>query len=108
MDEGSPTSTGGLRYAITLSEALGIPLTVRVADKFYKRGWGFECKGPSTVICSWSITELDAKGRRTTMDFDLFDDDSPILIGLYIKEYSNTEEMHEEMTCKFRRPLEKQ
>lgn len=86
-----------------LSEALGISFKVRESDKRYDRGWGFEGLGSLPVACSWSITIQEVQGLPTTFDFDLFEDNSPLIIGLDLKRYSNTENFSHDRMFKFRR-----
>lgn len=106
LDDGSPTSTGGMSSAIKLFEALGIAFDVRRPDKLYERGWGFQCQGASPIACSWSITVQDLAGSPTTFDFDLFRDDSPLIIGLDLRIHSNTENMGTGRAFKFKRPTD--
>lgn len=106
LDDGSPTSIGGMSSAIKLCEALGIPFKIRRPDKYYERGWGFQCQNSSVIACSWSITLQDISGRPTTFDFDLFRDESQLIIGLDLKAYSNTENMGMERLFKFKRPTD--
>lgn len=57
-------------------------------------------------MCSWSLTVQDNDGNPTTFDFDLFRDDSPLIIGLDLRRYSDTENMGSVKLIRIKRPTD--
>lgn len=50
LDDGSPTSTGGMTSSIRRCEALVITFKPRRPDRKYERGWCFEGRGASEIV----------------------------------------------------------
>ena len=62
---------------------LGIELRLEMPSFYYRRGWGNKAAlGAKPGVCSWTLTIADRHGKQTSFTFDLFDDDSPLSIGL--------------------------
>lgn len=91
LDDGNPTSTGSIASASRLCDLVGISISLDPPRNIYRRGWGCEGLEPTTVICSWTLTLQDLEGKVTHVTFDLFDDDSPLIIGLYVTKYGRTD-----------------
>lgn len=70
----------------------------------YHRGWGNECIKPKPVLCSWSVSFKDIHNQPIELTFDLFDDESPLTIGLDIRRYSVTDMTSKPATMTIKRP----
>lgn len=77
LDEGAPTSTGGIRNAARLCVALGIALNLDEPRDVYLHGWGDRCADAKIIKYSWTITIQDVNDLPTSFIFDLVDGDSP-------------------------------
>lgn len=89
-----------------LSAALGISFEVDPPRHIYARGWGFDCLNSHPVVCSWSIIVQDLNDRPIEITFDLFDDSSPLVIGLDLKQYTTTDNFNFRLIIK--RPTDKE
>lgn len=56
------------------------------------------------VICSWTLALQDMNGHPTFLSFDLFDDNSPLIIGLDVSRYATTDFLSDSPRISFRRP----
>lgn len=106
MDDGNPTSTGSIGAALRLCDILGICLQLDPPEFYYSRGWGCQGLGASPVICCWTIAVQDINGRVTYITFDLFDDDSPLIIGLDLIRYGISDFVSVQLTLTFKRPTD--
>ena len=104
LDEGAPTSTGGIENAITLCDVLGIPFEIDPPRERYYHGWGDQCLGARITICSWTITIHDIHGKPTSFTFDLVSGSSPLILGQEVREYCNTFNLTNQRYIQMRRP----
>lgn len=86
-----------------MREALGTSFRARRPDRIYERGWGVQCQGAPQIICSWSVTIQADRGIPTTFDFDHFNDESPLIVGLDLSQYSDTDNMGSESCIRIKR-----
>ena len=64
LDEGAPTSTGGIINATQLCNYLGIPLTLRTPRDEYHHGWGQNCSDARPIVHTWDLTINDKMESR--------------------------------------------
>lgn len=102
--EGAPRSTGGLLQARALCDAMGIELQVEKPREYYVHGWGHNCSDAKSICCSRNLTVMDSNSHPVTLSFDLVDDNSPLIVGMDFRQYSDTWNMHTPSTMTFRRP----
>jgi len=69
-------------------------------------GWGSECLDAKLIECSWTLTLFDLNGRQTSLTFDLVQGRSPLILGLDVKEFSNTLNLKENPYIEFKRPFD--
>lgn len=91
LEEGNPLSSGGIRAAATLFHILGITFNLELAQRSYSRGWGNKALDAKPTLCSWTLSLLDINEEPTDIVFDLFDDNSPLAVGLDDKNFSETD-----------------
>ena len=108
LDEANPTASVGLASAARLCEILGLNIELEQPAFFYERGWGNKALGAKPIVCSWTLTLADRNGRPTSITFDLFDDDSPLALGLDDKHSSITDLINNPHTLTLSRPQDKQ
>lgn len=96
-----------MNNAATLCDMLGIPLLLDPPRDLYMHGWGQDCLDPKLIECSWTLTLHDIDGQPTSFTFDLVEGDSPLLLGLDIKQHSNTMNITTPRYIKFKRPEDK-
>lgn len=58
------------------------------------------------VMCSWLLTVQDLQGRPVLFRFDLFDDCSPLILGLDVKQYAKTDFIFDPPCLTIRRPTD--
>lgn len=87
-----------------LADALAIPLKLATPRKRYKHGWGTNCADAREVIVTWYLTINDRNGNATTLPFDLVEGRSPLILGLDVKQYSNTLNRQDPPVIEFQRP----
>lgn len=104
IDEGAPTSTGGMMNAACLCDMLAIPFEVQNPRDIYMHGWGTECANAKQIRCTWELTVMDAHNWPVTFTFDLVDGRSPLIIGLDLKQYADTYNRDMPRIILFRRP----
>ena len=104
LDEGAPTSTGGIINASQICDFLCIPLTLRPPRTDYHHGWGLDCSGAKPIKHTWDLTINDINGKPTLISFDLVNGRSPLLVGLDIKRYADTLNRTTPSTLVFKRP----
>lgn len=56
LDEGAPTSTGGIQNAMKLADALGLNFNLQPVSQPYLVGWGDCGANPKKVIFNWTFT----------------------------------------------------
>lgn len=69
---------------------LGIPFRVTAIESPYMHRWGNTCENAKPVEYQWTVTVNDVHKKPTSFCFDLVDGDSPMIIGLNLKKYSDT------------------
>lgn len=106
IDEGAPTSTGGIHDATELCNSLGITLELDQPRSRYTHGWGMGCADAKDIICSWHLTVHDSKCTPCTISFDLVEGTSPLIIGLDLKQYANTCNLQCPPYISFKRPTD--
>lgn len=106
LDEGAPTSTGGIDNAIVLCDVLGITLSLDPPRERYYQGWGEDCLGAKLIVCSWTLTTQDIAGKPTALTFDLVQGKSPLIIGQDIRQYCNTFNLTEQKYIRLKRPTD--
>lgn len=104
IDEGAPTSTGGTIEAAALCDMMAIPFEVHRPRAEYLHGWGTDCAGARPIKCTWHVTVMDTCGWPVTFEFDLVEGNSPLIIGLDLKRYSDTCNRSTPRTITFKRP----
>lgn len=104
LDEGAPTSTGGIENAATLCDILGIPLNLDPPRERYYHGWGDGCYGAKMVVCSWTLTVHDTTGKPTALTFDLVPGSSPLIIGMDIRAHCDTFNRDKQKYVRMKRP----
>lgn len=77
LDDGAPTSTGSINAAARICEILGRYFELERSPFTYERGLGVKGLGASQVLCSWILSFQDLRGQVTSIQLDLFGDDSP-------------------------------
>lgn len=107
LDEGSPTSTGSVKAASTLCDAIGIPLTLDPPRDVYQRGWGPTASNAVLITSSWTLTIQDMHDKAVSLTFDLSEDDSPLVIGLDAKRHSITDNLSTPARLILNRPKDK-
>lgn len=104
IDEGAPTSTGGMTNAARICDMLGIRFEVQEPRSHYMHGWGIECSDAKPIKCTWGLTVMDTRNLPVTFTFDLVEGDSPLIVGLDFKQYADTYNRDEPRMVKFKRP----
>lgn len=94
------------RNVATLCDILGVPLVLDQPRDLYMHGWGQECLNAQMINCYWTLTLHCIHGLPTSFAFDLVQGSSPLLLGLDIKEFSNTCNLSNPRYIKFKRPTD--
>lgn len=89
VDEGAPSSTGGIINAATLCDLLGIQLVLETPREHYEHGWGEDCHDARPIVASWTLTIMDIHSHPVSLSFDLVRGESPLIIGLDVMQYAN-------------------
>lgn len=106
LDEGAPTSTGGLTEATQMCDMIGMPLRLEAPRADYLHGWGIGCADARPIINSWDMNVNDINGKATTFTFDLMKGESPLIIGLDVKKYAITDNTSKPPCMRFKRPTD--
>lgn len=106
LDEGAPTSTGGLLNATQLCDRLGIDMHLEAPQEVYRHGWGHEGSNAKDIIYTWRLTVNDIYEKPTTFSFDLVDGYSPLIVGLDLKQHSDTINRCKRKHIIFQRPYD--
>lgn len=85
---------------------MGKPFVPERPKYKYKRGWGHEGLSPQTVVCSWTMAFQDMNGKPTELNFDLFNDDAPLSIGMDVQRFCKTNFIDEPPILTIRRPID--
>lgn len=104
LDEGAPTSTGGMTNATRICDLMGIPLSLDPPRSRYLHGWGINCEEARPVINSWDLNTQDKNGKPTTFTFDIVKGESPLILGLDVKRFATTDNMASPPYIRFKRP----
>lgn len=67
-------------------------------------GWGAECANPKQIICTWEVTVIDVSFHPVTLEFDIANGSSPLIVGLDITQHADTCIRQRNSTFSFRRP----
>ena len=81
--------------------------TAKATRFYYRRGWGDKSLGAKPVVCSWTLNIADLRGNPTTLTFELFDEDSPLSVGLNDKQCSVTDLLSATPTLTLARPQDR-
>lgn len=107
IDEGAPTSTGGMRNGAALCDQMDIAFQVDKPRASYLHGWGDKCADAKTIGFSWSTTIMGANNWPETLTLDLVDGESPLILGMDVRQYSDTCNQMYPSTIAFKRPHDK-
>lgn len=55
LDEGAPTSTGGIENVVELADILGIGRKLLVHSQRYSLGWGIEASNAKPISYTWNF-----------------------------------------------------
>lgn len=83
-----------------------IPLSLDTPRMIYMRGWGSKGLCTSPVLFSLTLLIKYLNGHLTFLTFDLFDDASPLIIGLDLSRYASTEFLAHPPVLTFGRPTD--
>lgn len=89
LDEGAPTSTGGIEEATAIYDQLGIRLVLDPPRNLYVHSWGATSQDPRSVVCTCNLVVNDRDDLPAVLPFDLVRGSSPFLLGLDEKRYSD-------------------
>ena len=89
IDEGAPSSTGGIINAAAVCDILGIEFKLHPPREHYEHGWGEQCHDPRPILASWTLTVMDRYSNPFALTFDLVQGESPLIIGLDVTEYAD-------------------
>lgn len=106
IDEGPPTSTGGMINAAALCDQICIALHVENPRAQYLHGWGEQCKDTKPIRCSYSLKITDASNWPATLTFDLVNGISPLIVGMDVRHYPDTCNRKWHHTISFKRPYD--
>ena len=106
LDEGAPTSTGGILNAAALCDALGRELVLDPPREEYYHSWGSIGADPKPIVAAWSMVVNDVENRPTVIEFDLVRGESPLIMGLDIKRYADTVNSDSPSWIRFKRPCD--
>lgn len=56
------------------------------------------------IECSWSIAIKDIDGKPNILEFDVLRDESPLMKGLDLRRYSNTDNLDGDMKILIKQP----
>jgi len=73
---------------------------------YYQHGWGVNCSEAKPIVASWYLTVDDVYHKPTTLVFDMVEGTSPLIIGLDVKRFSNTNNIRDPSTINFERPTD--
>lgn len=88
-----------------MSDALEITFCVGELRERYMHGWGDKCADEKLVCCSWNLT-LIYKNVPLTIVFYLVNGSSPLIIGMDVRQYSDTFNKKKPSTITIRRPTD--
>lgn len=108
IDDGAPTSTGGIIEAAALCDALDIVLHVEKRRSIDMHGWGDKCSDAKLICCSWKLTVMYVANNPVTLYFHLFEGSSPLIFGMDVRRYSDTCNRVQHTTITFTRPADTQ
>lgn len=106
LDEGAPTSTGGIDNAAKLCNILGMNLKLKPSRSLYHHRWGMNAADSKHVVASWYLTINDLNKKSAMFVFDPVEGESPLLIGLDTKQYSTTDNLSKPTTNSFKTPTD--
>lgn len=90
LDEGAPTSVGGMVEEAMLSNFMGMKVMVEPPRERYHHGWGQDCAEAKPVVCTWTILVMKINDRPTLLHFCPIEGVSLLMIGLDVKIRSET------------------
>lgn len=90
-----------------MCQILGIDMKLSPPIAAYDHVWGVNCDRERRIRYTWYLTLFNILGLPTTIPFDLVEGSSPVIIGLDIEKYGNTNKMHARKCFEFKRPQDK-
>ena len=90
LDEGSPTTWGGIEDAAYLCDTLEIILNLDPPLGNLSLGWGTDFINAKPIMASWIFTVIDLDNNPTFFIFHLVEGSSPLLLGPDVKYFTNT------------------
>lgn len=108
LDDGALTSTSGIENATALCDALCIPLDLDPPRAHYFHGWGDTAENAKPFIATWTLVINDIHGRPTSLQFDIVEGTSPMILGLDVRKYCNTMNRTNPPTVCMKRPMDVQ
>lgn len=88
--DGASRSTGVIESAAKLCDMLGLRYEVEPPSSVYYHRWGHECTDPKVIKCSWKLRTMDKYSKPVEILFDLTDGDAPLILGIYLLQFSDT------------------
>lgn len=73
----------------------------------YRRGWGPNGSDASEVIAAWTLYLQDMNNNPVSIPFDVTNDDSPIVVGMDVKQCTTTNNLCTPPTMTIRRPTDR-
>lgn len=104
LDEGAPTSTGGLVNAARLSDMMGLEPMIDPPRERYLQGWGEQRADARPIVYTWNMVEMDTRNQSTAIAFDLVEGESPLIVGMDVKRYADTYNKTRPPTIVIKRP----
>lgn len=108
IDEGNPTSTAGILAVVKLCDILNREVHLEDARAKYSRGWGPNSSDASCIVASWTLHMQDMDGKSVEINFDITNDESPVIIGMDLKRYSVTDNLSSPPQLTIKRPMDKE
>lgn len=107
IDEGNPTSTAGILSVVKLCDILGREMSLEMPRARYLRGWGPNSSDAVERVAAWTLYLKDMHGESVALTFYVTIDGSPIVIGMYIKRFTVTDNLVSPPQIKMERPSDK-
>lgn len=107
MDERASVSIGGINNAASLCDAFGIPLVLSEPRLVYRNGWRDKCSDAKTVVSTWLLRKMDRNSTPTVIPLDMVEGDSPLILNLDIKRFSDIINLESTWVIKIKRPSDK-
>ncbi len=72
--------------------------------ELYYHSWGCVGADPKPIVATWTLVVQDSGNRPTAIKFDLVNGESPLIVGLDVKRYSDTINTTKPSWIEFKRP----